>query len=307
MGITRTLGKRGLASLSTTKAKRMTFIWGSLTPIMAYFIIFSVIPILSSFYFSLHKWPLLGRERPFVGLGNYIDVIQDPRFWISLKNTIYFAVAYMLFVIVIGLAMALLVNSLSSVARSIFRPLYFAPQVTSAVAVALMFAWLYQPRWGVLNYLLAFIGLGPFMWLQSSSQVMPAIIITGVWEAVGYSMVIFTAGLLNIPTDLYEAAAIDGASGWLTLRRITLPLLQPTTLFMLVTSMIGGFQVFTEVWLMSRGGPGTASRVLVLEIYDQGFRYFEMGRASTMAFYLFIIIAVIAYLQLRFLRERFEF
>jgi multiple sugar transport system permease protein len=234
-------------------------------------------------------------------------VAQDPRFWISLKNTTYFAFAYMLFVITLGLGMALLLNSLHPIAQSVLRPLYFAPQVTSAVAVALMFAWLYQPQWGVLNYLLKFIGLGPFMWLQSSAQVMPAIIITGIWQSVGYSMVIYTAGLLSISPDLREAAAIDGASGWQTFWGIVLPLLQPTTLFMVVTSMIGGFQVFTEVWLMSGGGPGTASRVLVLEIYDQGFRYFEMGRASTLAIYLFLIIALIGYIQVRYLRESFEF
>ncbi len=307
MAATRDVRRRSvISSLSTTRAKRLFFIWGSLTPIMAYFAVFWVVAILTSFYISLHQWPLLSRVRPFVGLGNYISVAQDPRFWISLKNTLYYAVAYMVFVITLGLGMALLVNSLSSWARSLFRPLYFAPQVTSAVAVALMFAWLYQPQWGVLNYLLKFVGLGPYLWLASSTQVMPAIIITGVWQAVGYSMVIYTAGLLNIPVDLKEAAATDGASPWQVFWHITLPLLQPTTLFMFVTSMIGGLQVFTEVWLMSRGGPGTASRVLVLEIYEQGFRYFEMGRASTIAFYLFLLIAFIAYMQMRYLRERFE-
>lgn len=294
-------------ALGTTRGKQMVFIWGSLSFILLYFFIFSLLPIVASLYISLHKWSMLERVRPFVGLANYIDVARDPRFWISLKNTTLYAFSYMVFVITLGLGMALLVNSLHPVAQSVFRPLYFAPQVTSAVAVALMFAWLYQPQWGVLNYLLKFIGLGPFMWLQSSSQVMPAIIITGVWQAVGYSMVIYTAGLLNIPPDLREAAAIDGASPWQSFWRITLPLLQPTSLFMFVTSMIGGFQVFTEVWLMSGGGPGTASRVLVLEIYDQGFRYFEMGRASALAFYLFLIIVVIAYFQIRYLRESFEF
>jgi len=293
--------------LSTTRAKRLLFIWGGLTPIMIYFAVFSVMPIFASFYISLHKWPLLSRARPFFGLGNYISVINDPRFWISLKNTVYYAVVFMLLVIVLGLAMALLVNSLHRGARLLFRPLYFAPQVTSAVAVALIFAWLYQPQWGVLNYLLQFVGLGPFMWLKSSKQVMPAIIITGVWQALGYSMVIYTAGLVNVPSDLKEAGAVDGASPWQVFWHIVLPLLQPTTLFMFVTSMIGGLQVFTEVWLMSGGGPGTASRVLVLEIYEQGFRYFEMGRASSIAFYLFFLIAIIAYLQMRFLRERFEF
>jgi len=145
------------------------------------------------------------------------------------------------------------------------------------------------------------------MWLTSSKVVMNSVIITGVWRSVGYSMVIFTAGLLGVPRDLREAAMIDGAGSWQSFWRIVIPLLQPTVLFMAVTSMIGGFQVFTEVWLMTGGGPGTASRVLVLEIYDQGFRYFEMGYASAIAFYLFLIIAVISFFEIRYMRESFEF
>ena len=260
-----------------------------------------------SFWISLHEWPFLESNRPFVGLANYIDVFNDPRFWISLKNTTYYAVAYVVLVLTIGLSMAILVNTLHPLLRSTFRAVYFAPQVTSAVAIALIFVWLYQPQWGLLNYLLKFVGLGPYMWLSSSKQVMPAIIIAGVWRSVGYAMVIFTAGLLNIPRELLESAYIDGANAWRAFCHITLPLLQPTMLFMTITSMIGGFQVFTEVWLMSGGGPGTASRVLVLDIYDQAFRFFEMGRASAIAFVLFLIVAVIAFFQLRYMRESFEF
>lgn len=299
--------KKITAPFSTFRGKQKLFIWGSLTPILIYFLIFSFIPILTSLYISLHRWPLMDPVRPFIGIKNYLDVWNDPRFWISLKNTTYYAVSYVALVISIGLGMAMLVNSTHPAIQSILRPIYFAPQVTSAVAIALMFAWLYQPQWGVLNYLLKFVGLGPFMWLQSSKQVMPSLILTGVWRSVGYSMVIFTAGLLAIPRELRESAAIDGANAWQLFWKLILPLLQPTMLFMAVTAMIGGFQVFTEIWLMSRGGPGTASRVLVLEIYDHGFRYFEMGRASATAFYLFIIIAAISYFQLRNMKESFEF
>ena len=224
-----------------------------------------------------------------------------------MKNTTFFALAYVVLVIVLGLGMAVLINSLRPRLRLILRPIYFAPQVTSIVAVALMFAWLYQPRIGILNYLLQFLGLGPYLWLKSSSLVMPAIIATAVWRSVGYSMVIFTAGLLNIPSDLYDAAAVDGASAWRTFYHITLPMLQPTMMFMFVTATIGGFQVFVEPWLMTGGGPGTASRVMMLEIFEQGFRYFEMGEASALAVYLFIVIGVISYIQMRYLRESFEF
>jgi multiple sugar transport system permease protein len=299
--------KRGAKSFNSYKYSRSLFVWASLTPILLYFLVFAIIPVGMSLYISLHRWSYLENIRQFTGLENYVKVWSDPRFLISLKNTTLYAVCYMTFVISIGLALALLVHSTHPWIQRILRPIYFAPQVTSAVAIALMFTWLYQPQWGVLNYLLGFIGLGPYMWLQSSAQVMPAIIIVGVWHSVGYSMVIFTAGLLNIPTDLREAAAIDGADAWHSFWRIVLPLLQPTLLFMVVTSMIGGFQVFTEVWLMSHGGPGTASRVLVLDIYDYAFRYFEMGHASAIAFYLFMIVAVMAFFQLRYMRESFEF
>lgn len=293
--------------MGTVKARRLIFVWGGLTPILIYFMIFSVIPIIAAFWISLHDWPLMGGERTFVGVTHYVDIIQDPRFWNSLKNTTYFAVAYMVLVIFFGLSMAMLVNSLGSKMRMIFRPIYFAPQVTSVVAVALMFTWLYEPRTGVLNYLLSFINVGPFLWLRSTSMVMPALIVTAVWRSVGYSMVIFTAGLLSIPVVLYDASSVDGAGRWLTFRHVTLPLLKPTMLFMFVTTTINGFQVFVEPWLMSGGGPGTASRVLMLEVFDQGFRFFQMGTASALAVYLFLIISIVAFFQMRYLRDSFEF
>jgi len=290
-----------------SQSSRLLFIWASLTPILLYFFIFSLLPIVAAFYISLQNWPLMGGKRTFVGFEHYANILQDPRFYASLWNTAYFAIAYMASVIVLGLAMALLVNSLGTRLRMLARPIYFAPQVTSVVAVALMFTWLYEPRTGILNYLLSFLGIGPFLWLRSQQMVMPALIATAVWRSVGYSMVIFTAGLLSIPRELYDAAAVDGAGRWTTFRHLTLPLLKPTMLFMFVTATIGGFQVFVEPWIMSGGGPGTASRVLMLDIYDQGFRFFEMGSASALAVGLFLVIAVIAYIQMRYLRESFEF
>lgn len=292
---------------ATIRSSRLLFIWASLAPILLYFFIFSLLPILAAFYISLQTWPLMGGATKFVGFKHYVGILQDPRFYASLWNTAYFAIAYMVTVIVLGLGMALLVGSLGTRLRMLARPIYFAPQVTSVVAVALMFTWLYEPRTGVLNYLLSFVGIGPFLWLRSQEMVMPVLIATAVWRSVGYSMVIFTAGLLNIPRELYDAVAVDGAGRWTTFRHLTLPLLKPTLLFMFVTATIGGFQVFVEPWLMSGGGPGTASRVLMLDIYDEGFRFFEMGSASALAVCLFLVIAVIAYIQMRYLRESFEF
>ncbi len=294
--------------LSTTKVQKRLFIWVSLTPILGYFLVFSLAPIIGALYISLHEWPLLGGEPSFVGLQHFVSILGEERFWNALQNTAYFTVAYVALVLVIGLGLALLLLSMRERVRFIMRPIYFVPQVTSAVAVAIMAAWMFQPQIGIINSVLKSLGYeGRLLWLNSTELVMPTIIGTAVWRSVGYSMVIYTAGLMNIPPDLYEAAQVDGASKWTAFWRITLPLLKPTTLFVFVTSTISGFQVFIEPWLMSGGGPGTASRVLMLEIYDRGFRFFNMGNASAMAVYLFLIIAAIAWLQMRYLRQEFEF
>ena len=294
--------------LSTTKIQKRLFIWVSLTPILLYFAVFSLAPIGGALYISLHEWPLLGGERNFVGLQHFVEILGEERFWNALENIALFTVAYVVLVLVIGLGLALLLLSMTERIRFIMRPIYFVPQVTSAVAVAIMVTWMFQPQIGIINSALKSLGFqGRLLWLKSSDLVMPTIIATAVWRSVGYSMVIYTAGLMNVPPDLYEAAQVDGASKWTAFWRITLPLLKPTTLFVFVTTTISGFQVFIEPWLMSGGGPGTASRVLMLEIYDRGFRFFNMGNASAMAVYLFLIIAAVAWLQMRYLRQEFEF
>jgi multiple sugar transport system permease protein len=294
--------------LTMTKVQQRLFIWVSLTPILLYFLVFSLAPIVGAFYISLHDWPLLGGERKFIGLENYRSILHEERFWNAMEKTTIFAVAYVSLVLVIGLALALLLLSMNARVRFIMRPIYFAPQVTSVVAVAIMSAWMFQPQIGVVNLVLKELGYsGRLMWLKSTQLVMPTIIGTAVWRSVGYSMVIFTAGLMNIPPDLHEASLVDGASRWTAFWRITLPLLKPTTLFVFVTSTISGFQVFVEPWLMTGGGPGTASRTVMLEIYDRGFRFFEMGNASAMAMYLFLVIAAVSYFQMRYLRQTFNF
>ena len=294
--------------LSTSKVQKRLFIWVCLTPILLYFIVFSLAPIGGALFISLHEWPLLGGEPSFVGFQHFIEILGEERFWNALENTALFTIAYVALVLVIGLGLALLLLSMTERIRFIMRPIYFVPQVTSAVAVAIMAAWMFQPQIGIINSALKSLGFqGRLLWLNSTDLVMPTIIGTAVWRSVGYSMVIYTAGLMNIPPDLYEAAQVDGASKWTAFWRITLPLLKPTTLFVFVTSTISGFQVFIEPWLMSGGGPGTASRVLMLEIYDRGFRFFNMGNASAMAVYLFLIIAAVAWLQMRYLRQEFEF
>lgn len=289
------------------KQKQKLFVFISLTPIMIFFFMFFVYPVIYAIVISLHKWPLLAREKPFVGFKNYAWAFNDDVFWISLKNTIYYAVFFVSSVTILGLALAMFVNSFREPIKSINRMIFFLPVITSMVAVALMFVWLYQPMFGLLNYILGFIGLGPFKWIYSPQEVLPSIILMSVWKYVGYTMVLFLAGLTTIPHMYYEAARIDGAKSIRVFLNITLPLLVPTILFVLVTNTISAFQVFTQVFMMTRGGPGTASRVLVLHMYDTGFRYFEMGKASALAFILFSMILIITILQVRYFRESFEY
>ena len=303
----RFLSRRLLGSGVTRS--QMAFIWIFLPPILLYFAFFAVYPIFSALYISLHRWSLLNADHPFIGLGNYIWVLQDSVFLIALKNTLYFAVAYIGLCVGIGLALGTLVYGFKEPFKSIMQTVYFLPVMTSMVVVAQVWELMYMPGYGILNYFLKFFDLGPFMWTRSTTQVMPAIIIMSVWKSVGYYMVLFIAGLTTIPRSLYEAAWIDGASRWQTFRRITLPLLTPTTLFCLVTGSIGAFQVFTQVYVMTspRGGPGKSSYVLLLYLFEQGFQYFEMGKASAIAFIVFVLILLITLFQMRVLREQFQY
>jgi ABC-type sugar transport system permease subunit len=287
---------------------RYFFIILGLTPILAYYALFFVYPVISSFSISLHKWPLLRLQRPFVGFRNYAWALQDRLFWVSARNTLYFTLGWVAINTILALALALLITSLSApLFKTIFRTAFFIPVVCSMSAVTIIFRWLFNPSFGALNHLLGYVGLGPFKWLTSSVEVMPSIILVSVWKSLGFTMVIFMAGLTTIPEQLYEAARIDGASARQVFFRITLPLLQPTMLFVLVTGVIEAMQMFTQVHVLTDGGPGSASLVIVKHLYNYGFQYLKMGQASAIAFILFGWILLVTLLQIRFFREGFEY
>lgn len=304
-GAIRARGARRPASAG--RAAKRRFVVLGLLPIMLYFSVFSVYPIFSAMYISLHDWGLMSTEHLFVGISNYTRAFGDDVFFITIKNTLYFSVLNVTLGTVLGLLTAVFLNSLPKWSVPWLRGILFAPVVTSMVAVSLMFELLYEPSRGLFNYLLKFIGLGPFKFLSSSSQVIPSIVLTTVWKNLGYNMVLFIAGLTTIPQPLYEAAEIDGANKWRQFFLITLPLLKPTTLFVVVTALISSFQAFTQIYNMSGGGPGTASRTMVLHIYETAFRYFEMGRATAMAFVLFAMILIITIVQLKCFRSDIEY
>jgi ABC-type sugar transport system permease subunit len=296
--------RRSFLAVWKSRETRTAYLF--LLPVLVYFAVMLFYPMCYSFYLSLAEWDMLSPAPEFVGLDNYREVFDDPIFWKSLKNTFAYVLYTVPVTIVLALCLALALNQIKAFS-GLFRTAYFMPVITSAVVVSIIWKWLYQPNLGLINILFGFLHIPKMSFLESTSQVMPSIAAMSVWKGVGYSMVIFLAGLQDIPRYLYEAAAIDGASGWKLTRYITLPLLKNTTVFITVTSLISAFQVFTEPYILTQGGPVHASRVLVLYIQETAFDYLQLGYGAAMVFILFLIIMAITAIQLGTFRSRVEF
>jgi multiple sugar transport system permease protein len=281
-----------------------------LLPNIIGFIIFTAGPVLASLGISLVTWNLL-KPPVWTGLTNYIAMFSDADFWASLRATVYYTLISVPLGVVLSLGLAVALNQKIR-GMSVYRTVYFIPVVSSMVAVALMWRWMYNPTSGILNYMLdriftfLHLSITPPDWLQSTTWAMPAIIIMSVWKGLGYNMVIYLAGLQGIPTSLYEAAQIDGASDWYRFRHITLPLLTPTTFFVLIMSFIGSFQIFEQAYIMTQGGPARATVTTVYYIYQNGFTWYKMGYASAVAWVLFAIIMVLTMVQWRY-QDRWVF
>ncbi|CAN5701622.1 sugar ABC transporter permease [soil metagenome] len=250
--------------------------------------IFTAGPIVASFALSFTNWDLITPAR-FVGAANYERLMSDEEFWRTLRNTLSFLLGYVPLVIASGLFVAVLLNT-KIPGRQIFRAMYFLPVVTSWVAVALIWRWLYNPAYGLINSFLGLIGVRGPGWLFDPNWAMPAIILTSVWKDTGFVMVILLAGLQGIPRQYYEAASIDGANFFERLRFITIPLLTPALVFALSISLINSFQVFDQVYVMTEGGPAGATMVLVERIVRNAFSFSRMGYASAMSWSLFGLI-----------------
>ncbi len=278
-----------------------------LAPAMITIFIFFLLPVLAAFLMSFTDFDIysLGNISlaQFVGFRNYIEIFRDSLFWIALKNTFYFVIVGGPLSIVVSLGAALLINSKLIKFKGLFRLIYFTPVVTTLVAVSILWRFIYHPRFGILNYVLSLIGIHGVDWLGDPHWAMPAIILMAVWKNFGYNMIIFIAGLQNIPEDLYEAADIEGASAWRQFKDITLPMLAPTTLFVGIITMIGYFQLFAEPYVMTQGGPLNSTLSIVLYMYQEGFRWWNMGYSAALAFILFFIILVVSLIQLRLQRE----
>jgi len=265
-----------------------------LGPAMLAILVFFFIPVLSAFVISFTDFDIysLGNfsNARFIGLRNYTQLFEDPLFWTALRNTLFFVILAGPLSVAVSLFAALLLNAKLVKFKGIFRLTYFMPVVTTLIAVAIVWKFIYHPRFGLLNYLLGFFHVNPIDWLGDPFWAMPAIVLMSVWKNFGYNMIIFIAGLNNIPSDLYEAATIEGASWWQQFRSITLPMLVPTTLFISLITMIGYFQLFAEPYIMTQGGPLNKTLSIVQYMYQEGFRWWNMGYSAAIAFVLFFII-----------------
>jgi multiple sugar transport system permease protein len=280
-----------------------------LAPALLVIGLFFLLPIGASVLLSLTDFDIyaLGdlRNARLVGLRNFARLVNDPLFWISLRNTFYFVFVGGPLTLGVALAAALLLHSKLVRGKSLFRTIFFAPYVTTLVAVAIVFRYLYHPRFGGLNRVLGFLGISPIDWLGDPRWAMPAIILLAIWKNFGYAMILFIAGLQAIPETLYEAARIDGAGRFQLFRKITLPMLAPTFLFLGIMTTIGYFQFFAEPYVMTGGGgPLNATLSTGLLMYKQGFRWWNMGYAATVAVVLGLIILAFSALQFRIERKR---
>ena len=268
-----------------------------LLPNVIGFLMFMLIPMVATFVLSFMEYDMLSAPK-FVGLQNYKDMIEDPITRQVTWNTIVYTILTVPVGMVLSLLLAVALDSINYLKR-FFRGAYFLPSITSMVVISIVWQWIYNPEYGLMNFFLSFFGVSPKKWLTSSSTSLISLAIVGIWKRLGYDMVIFLSGLQGISTNYYEAAQLDGANKFQIFWHITIPLLRPTTFFVFVMAIIGSFQVFDQVQLMTQGGPGRSSSVLVHYLYQNAFQYFKMGYACALAYLLFAIVLVLTVINMR--------
>ncbi|HEY8329135.1 MAG TPA: sugar ABC transporter permease [Rhodanobacter sp.] len=277
--------------------------WWFLAPALVVLGVFFLLPVLAALALSLTDYDLYAladiRNLRFVGLGNYWELLHRPLFWSALGHTVYFVAVGVPLSMGASLGAALLLNSPLARCKPLFRTALFAPVVTTVVAVAVIWRYLFNTKYGMANYVLDLLGIQPVDWLGDPHWAMPTIILFAVWKNFGYNMIIFLAGLQAIPPDLYEAARIDGASAWRQFRHITLPMLKPTLLMVAILTVSGYFQLFAEPYVMTEGGPLQSTVSVLYLMYDEGFKWWNLGSASAVAFLLFLIMFAVTVLMVK--------
>jgi multiple sugar transport system permease protein len=277
-----------------------------LSPTLILFGTFIVFPVIFSFYLSFHQWNMFSTDQTFIGFANYTQLLRSPEFWQVFRNTVVYTLGTVPVNMVLALAVAYLLNK-KLVGKKFLRTAFFTPVIISWIAAAVIWRWLFEPNYGLINYVLGFFGVSPINWLNDPTMAMVALIIVGVWKTFGFNMILFSAGLQSIPEHYYEAAEIDGAGKLSQFWNITLPLLSPTTFFIVIMSVIGSFQVFDAVYVLTSGGPLGSTKVMIFYIYENAFKFFNMGYASALAYVLFAVIFMLTLLQFKILSKRVHY
>jgi fructooligosaccharide transport system permease protein len=290
---------------SQTTYKRQQKILGVLfsLPALALLFTFLILPVLLAFFYSLMNYNMLNPEaKTFTGVDNYIRLFQDPIFFTALKNTLYFTVLVVPLQCAVALVLALLVNKKVKVA-SLGRVFFFSPVVTSMVVVAILWTFLYNVNNGLINNTLNFFGIPNQPFLLSPDQAMNSIIFMSVWQAAGFQMMIFLAGLKDVPDTLYEAADIDGANAWQKFRNVTLPSIQHVTGFVLIITTIQAFRLFIQPYVMTNGGPSDSTKTLVFMLYENGFQFRDVGYSSAIAVVFFLVVIISSLILKKVLKQ----
>jgi len=275
------------------RTQRLTS-YGYLLPGLFFMGVFTFIPVFMSAYLSLFRWNVSYPEPSFTWFSNYLEVFKAPLFWLVLRNNFIYAFTTIPISMSLALFLAILINQKMGTIKSVYRTSLFYPTMIPMVAAAMLWVWIFNPGLGIFNYYLGFLGFPKIEWLYDMRYALIAIIIMSIWKNFGYYMLIFLAGLQSIPNHYYEAAAIEGAGGWKKFRYITFPMLAPATLFVFIVAIISSFQVFDQVFIMTQGGPGDRTNVLVFYIYQHAFRFWDLGMGSTLTtlFILGLLLAI---------------
>jgi multiple sugar transport system permease protein len=274
-----------------------------LSPTLVIFSTFILFPVIFSFYLSFQKWNMFSGNATFVGLDNYARMFQSAEFWQVLKNTAIYSIGTIPINMALSLWVAYLLNK-KIAGKKFLRTAFFAPVIISPVAAALIWRWMYDPNFGLVNFFVESLGFNPVNWLNEPTAAMFALIIMSVWKTFGINMVLFSAGLQGIPESYYEAAELDGAGKWAKFWNITIPMLAPTTFFIMIMSMISSFQVFDVVYVLTSGGPLGSTKVLVFYVYEYAFKFFEMGYASAISYFLFALLFLLTMFQIKYLKSK---
>ncbi len=294
--------RRGGRPVSATRRQQTLNGWLFLAVPVVLFVLFVLVPVGIAIVLSFTDYAIVG-DFEWIGVANYVRIFQDPIFWIALRNTAYYTALFVPLGVVVALGTAMLLNRRSGAVR-VFRTLFYIPVISSTVATASIWFWLLNPQYGLFNVVLSWFGIDGPAWLYDSQWAMIAIVMMSVWAGFGANMLIFLASLQGVPSELVEAARLDGANAWQVFWHVTLPAISRTMFLVVTLLLIAAFQVFDQAYVLTKGGPGNSTLTLVYYIYDRGFGRLEMGYASALSFVLFLIILVFSLVNARITNRR---